>query len=172
MTKMTDCTGQTKTGQQGQKLAIVVDSREQCPFPFDNPKYQATVQVGTLQTGDYSLAGLTDKIAVERKSLPDLVQCLGRDRERFVRELERAQGLKFAIVCEGSLAQIAKHEYQSQLDPHAAIQSIAALTLRFGVPFFFGEGRRQAEYFTWSFLYQFQQDAVKRLKTIARAGAA
>ena len=66
-------------------MLIVVDSREQCPFPFTHERYEAQVQPGTLTVGDYSLAGLEDKVAVERKSLPDLVACLGRERERFAR---------------------------------------------------------------------------------------
>ena len=63
-------------------MLIVVDSREQCPFPFAHERYGAKTKQGALTVGDYSLAGLEDKVAVERKSLPDLVACLGRERER------------------------------------------------------------------------------------------
>ena len=75
-------------------MRLIVDSREQSPFSFKGPRYEdVTVEVGTLTVGDYSLAGLTDKVAVERKSLPDLVACLGRERERFERELQRGAAL-------------------------------------------------------------------------------
>ncbi len=87
-------------------LAIVVDSREQLPFSFKGHTcYEGTtVTTGTLNTGDYSLEGLTSFVAVERKSLPDLVMCLGKERERFVRELERGRALDaFAVICEGDL---------------------------------------------------------------------
>lgn len=48
-------------------MRVIVDSREQAPFPFRGPRYEgATVEVGTLSVGDYSLAGLADKVAVER----------------------------------------------------------------------------------------------------------
>ena len=57
-------------------MKIVIDTREQAPFPFSGEQYRGTeTAFGTLDTGDYSLAGLTDKVAVERKSLPDLVAC-------------------------------------------------------------------------------------------------
>jgi len=85
-------------------MLIIQDSREQAPYAFTGPRYEGvTVKVGTLQTGDYSLHGLTDKVAVERKSLPDLVQCLGRERDRFERELQRAAALAaFCVVVEAS----------------------------------------------------------------------
>ena len=54
-------------------MLIVVDTREQTPFEFRHEKYETTTKQGTLSVGDYSLAGLEDKVAVERKSLPDLV---------------------------------------------------------------------------------------------------
>jgi DNA excision repair protein ERCC-4 len=64
-------------------MRIVVDSREQAPFLFEG--YGAEVAQGTLTAGDYSLAGLESLVAVERKSLSDLVACLGRERDRFER---------------------------------------------------------------------------------------
>ncbi|WP_241160230.1 hypothetical protein [Desulfovibrio sp. ZJ369] len=57
---------------------------------------------GSLTVGDYSLEGLTDKVAVERKELPDLVQCLGRERERFERELQRGMPLD-AFAADGGV---------------------------------------------------------------------
>ena len=73
-----------------QPLRIVFDSREQCPFRFEG--FNAVVEVGALATADYSLVGFTDRIGIERKSLPDLVACLGVERERFARELARLRG--------------------------------------------------------------------------------
>lgn len=65
-------------------MRVLIDSREQRPFPFHGPRYGGVeVETAALTIGDYSLAGLADKVAVERKELPDLVQCLGRERERF-----------------------------------------------------------------------------------------
>lgn len=152
-------------------MKIVVDSREQVPFTFQGKFYSGvTTQTGSLITGDYSLVGLTDKIAIERKSLPDLVMCLGRERERFERELIRAQGLDcFAIVIEGGWRELASGQYRSKLNPHSACQSIAAFTARLGLPFLFAETRKAAEYLTWSLLRQYLQGVEKRLKAIAKA---
>lgn len=75
-------------------MKIIVDSRERCPYQFQGKHYAGVeIERGSLVTGDYSLHGLADRIAIERKELSDLVQCLGRERERFEREIQRAQGL-------------------------------------------------------------------------------
>jgi len=74
-------------------IVALVDSREQCPL--DLSPLQA--EIATLTTGDYSLKGLESIVAIERKSLPDLVGCVGRDRERFEREVQRL--LAFPVRC-------------------------------------------------------------------------
>ncbi len=76
-------------------MKILIDSREQNPFTFQGRHYGGVeIEAASLQTGDYSLAGLQDRIAIERKSLADLVACLGRERGRFERELTRAAALE------------------------------------------------------------------------------
>lgn len=152
-------------------MRIVVDSREQAPFPFRGPRYDGvTVEVGALPTGDYSLAGLTDKVAVERKELADLVACLGRERERFERELQRGAALDaFAVVVEASWHDLAAGQYRSRLKPHAACQSVLAFAGRYRVPFLFAGSRAAAEYMTWGFLRQYLEGARKRWKMIVHA---
>jgi hypothetical protein len=55
-------------------MRIVIDSREQLPFAFQHERYAGTwMETGTLDTGDYSLAGLTGKAtkwAARRLTLP------------------------------------------------------------------------------------------------------
>lgn len=152
-------------------MKVIVDSREQCPYTFAHEKYAGTeTEPGSLDTGDYSLAGLTDHIAVERKSLPDLVACLGRERERFERELQRAAALDaFAVVIEAAWADLAGGQYRSQLNPHSACQSIAAFMARHRIPFMFADSRAGAEYVCWSFLRQYLESARKRFKSIVQA---
>ena len=150
---------------------IIVDSREQRPLAFAGPRYEGVeVEAGTLAVGDYSLAGLTDRVAVERKELADLVQCLGRERERFERELARGAALDaFAVVVEASWADLAEGRYRSRLNPHAACQSVAAFMGRYRVPFLFAGSRTAAEYVTWSFLRQYLEGARKRWGAIVKA---
>lgn len=152
-------------------MKILIDNREQSPFTFQHEKYAGTVtESGTLDTGDYSLVGLTDRVAVERKSLPDLVACLGRERERFERELQRAAAFDaFAVVVEASWADLAGGQYRSQLNPHSACQSVLAFTARYRVPFIFAGSRAGAEYACWGFLRQYLESARKRWGSIVKA---
>lgn len=151
-------------------MTILVDSREQKPFTFEHERYDVQIQPGALTVGDYSLAGLQDKVAVERKSLPDLVGCLGRERERFERELLRGAALDaFAVVVEGSWSDLANGNFRSQLNPHAACQSTLAFMARYRVPFLFAGSRAAAEYAAWGFLRQYLEGARKRWASIVKA---
>ena len=151
-------------------MTILVDTREQRPFTFEHERYDVQIQPGTLTVGDYSLAGLQDKVAVERKSLPDLVGCLGRERERFERELQRGAALDaFAVVVEAAWADLAGGNFRSQLNPHAACQSVLAFMARYRVPFLFAGSRAAAEYAAWGLLRQFLEGARKRWGAIVAA---
>lgn len=66
-------------------IIAIIDTREQTPLRLPCIRSEA----GTLTTGDYSLKGLESIVAIERKSLPDLVACCGRERERFDRAVQR-----------------------------------------------------------------------------------
>ena len=149
-------------------MRLVVDSREQTPFTFAG--YDCEVQAGALTVGDYSLFGLTDRVAVERKSLPDLVLCLGRERERFERELQRAAALSaFMVVVEAPWGDLAAGNYRSQLNPNSARQSVLAFTCRYRVPFMFAGTRAEAERMTFDYLRHYLRSARERLKTLLRA---
>ena len=67
------------------QVVCIVDTREQLPLNLDPLR----TEPATLPTGDYSLKGLEHHVCIERKSLDDLLGCVGRDRERFERELHR-----------------------------------------------------------------------------------
>lgn len=68
---------------------VIVDTREKRPLAFPHVR---TVE-GTLQTGDYGVQGLRNW-CVERKSVPDMVNSVTNERERFFRELERLRGMQ------------------------------------------------------------------------------
>jgi len=56
-----------------ENITAICDTREQRPLNL------APLQVvtGTLATGDYSVQGLENIVAIERKSLSDLLGCVG-----------------------------------------------------------------------------------------------
>lgn len=76
---------------------IIIDTREQTPYHFQN-----AIQ-GTLKTGDYSIVGFENLIAIERKTLGDAYSTFTFGHERFKKELERSKELLvFEIVVEAS----------------------------------------------------------------------
>lgn len=149
-------------------MKIVIDSREQAPFEFAG--YECSTEAGTLYTGDYSLPGLDRLVAVERKSVDDLLGCLvNAERDRFERELARASGLeRFAVVVEASYQDIARGRYRSRMKPHAALQSLVAFQVRYNAAFVFAGDRAGAEYFTHSFFHKYLAEARKRYGAILK----
>jgi len=151
-------------------VKIVQDSREQSPFHFDGEQYDnVEVQEGSLTTGDYSLAGLESRVAVERKSLPDFMTSISTGRDRFERELTRARGLDaFMVVVEAPFSEIVAGNYRSRMKPKAATQTVYSFMSRYRATFHFAQSRAWAEYATYSFLRHY----AKRVEKEYRAAVA
>jgi DNA excision repair protein ERCC-4 len=144
------------------KLRIIQDSREQAPYSFASFP-DVACEVGTLDTGDYSLSGFTDRIALERKSLDDLIGCLSQGRQRFEKELSRARNFElFAVVLETSLSNLTNGYYRSGMKSQAVIQSIAAFSVRYRVPFLFCGNRAGGELMVYSLLSKYAYEIRKR----------
>lgn len=135
---------------------VVVDTREQLPWEFEVP----TVR-GTLKTGDYSVQGLEHSVAIERKSLADLVGSLTAGRERFLRECDRLMTYRFkAIVVEGSTEQVWGQAYRSSVSPQSIIASTLAITVDRGVPVIWSGNREHAQ---WSAEWLLKRAWTKRV---------
>lgn len=148
-------------------MQIIIDTREQTPYDFSG--YQVEIIPGTLTSGDYSLPGFTDLVAVERKELTDLLACLSYDRARFTRELERLRGYHAAaLVVEAPYSTIASGRYRSKIDPDAATQSLVSIMANYRLPVFFAHSRADAEFFTFNFLRHFLRHAEQRYKAIEK----
>ena len=121
------------TGHGGGRMIILHDTREQTPYTFDRYS-DVTVQSASLTTADYTLAGLQDRIGLERKSLADLTGTLTSGRDRFKRECERGKGLDyFALIIEASMEDIRNHNYRSQMTPQSLLQTLAAYSIRYNL---------------------------------------
>lgn len=127
----------------------LVDSREQLGYTLD-PLQTA---IATLDAGDYSVRGLEHHVAVERKSLSDLVGCCGTERERFERELKRLLAYPCrAVVVECTWADLEAGGWRSKLTPQSAAGSVLAW-IGSGVPFLFAGSREAAQRATVRILY-------------------
>lgn len=160
-------------------FTIIVDTREQAPFRFTGIKSDAAqkyrpIQIETvrrsLPTGDYSIVGMEDLISIERKSKSDFYACCGRERDRFVRELERLNKIKYAhVMIEASLEELATEPpIHSRLKGTSAVRSIFAWSIDFpNIHFHNPQGRLLAERATFrllSFAYDRQEKMQKGLK--------
>ncbi|MEY4387664.1 MAG: hypothetical protein RLY20_2947 [Verrucomicrobiota bacterium] len=126
----------------GKLPRIIVDTREQTPLVFT----RLASEVSGLTTGDYSFSGGETYMAVERKSVADLVGCCtGVDRARFERELHRLRGFKFKrLLVVGYAYEITEHQYRSRLDPEAVMGTLAAFEVRYEVPIVFAANPEDA----------------------------
>ena len=103
-----------------EQVTAVVDTREQLPLDLSPLR---TVE-GTLTTGDYTVQALESVVAVERKSLPDLLGCIGVERERFDREVQRLLAFPVrTLVVEATWAALEAGGWRSKVTPSAAVGS-------------------------------------------------
>ena len=110
---------------------IITDTREQMPLKFTHLRTERTA----LQTGDYSVRGLEEVFSVERKSLPDLVGSLTRERARFMREMHRLRAFQFArLLVIGSEMELMQMVNMGRANLAQVEHSLLAISVRYGVP--------------------------------------
>jgi len=137
-------------------FTIITDTREQKPYRWDTP-----AERGTLKAGDYSVKGLEDRIAIERKSLIDAYGTFGKGRERFQRELEKLAGYEYAaVVIEATMLQALRppENFRSSFNPKSFNRSWIAWAQRYGVHFMFCGGRELAQRQVYIMLERFWRD--------------
>ena len=140
------------------KRRIVIDSNEvqgnHLGYRFSG--IDSTVK--HLETGDYSLEGLEDRVAVERKSKEDAYGCAGKGRTRFMHCMGRLSKLDRAcVVIEADLADFAVPPAYTRLSAAQAVGSYVSWMVRFGVPVIFAGNRAYAERVTVRFLEAFEK---------------
>lgn len=93
-------------------FTIVKDSREQEGYTFEPSKsnYHTCngMIVKKLDTGDYTVEGLEDKLCIERKaSVTEFANNVGQDKHRFMQEIERMKSFPYKfIILEFSLTDL------------------------------------------------------------------
>lgn len=102
------------------KFTIIRDTREQKGkgWMFRASANCEGMEIEKLDVGDYTIKGLEDVLAIERKTVGDLWNTLGtaKNYKRFLREWERGKNHKFKfLIIEGSLADIDRGYKWSQV---------------------------------------------------------
>lgn len=145
---------------------------EQRPYSF-KPflRWFAGIEKRRLPVGDYSIAGLENRISIERKSLEDLFNCCSPygSREAFVQACERLSKLEFAaLVIEGSITKILRATEFSSMHPNAVFGTIQALAVRWGIQPWFVPTRALAEEITACLLHKAYQLTTLKEKGLPR----
>ena len=126
-------------------IVFVIDTRESQPY-----KFKDSLSIRTkLDAGDYSLQGFERHIAIERKSISDLLGSLGSGRGRFLKSLERLQGIpcRFLLVeCSfDQLTRKASYGHASKMHPNQVVGSLVKILVDLQIPVLFAGGRRHGE---------------------------
>ncbi|MCX7049970.1 MAG: ERCC4 domain-containing protein [Candidatus Sumerlaeota bacterium] len=149
---------------------ILIDTREQTPLRFERfPSERATLAVG-----DYGLRGFSDwenpAFILERKSLEDLAGSLGRERPRFLREIEKMRAFRFhGLVIEATPDAVEMKLYRADVAPSAIMGTLDALAVRAGLHVFWcgdpAGAARRVESLAEKFIRGIQKD-YERLQTV------
>lgn len=144
------------------KLPIVIDTREQNPLDF-SPFEDVRVVRAELWPGDYSLQAATRMVAVERKSVSDLVGTMtggyagfgATTPKRFDRELTalcgypRRGGRAFVLVEPDVIGQTAEEQirsgnYRAMIPPDKVMAFVQTIRDRWLVDVVLAESREHA----------------------------
>jgi DNA excision repair protein ERCC-4 len=130
-------------------ITAIIDTREQ--RPLDLAPLQTITE--TLSTGDYSVHGLENVIAVERKGLSDLLSCVGVDRDRFEREVQRLMAYPVrALVVESSWQELEVGGWRSKVKPASVVGSLLGWSAM-GLPIVMATNHERAGRYVSRMLY-------------------
>lgn len=127
--------------------------------------WQVLTKTTGLASGDYSLFGFADRIAVERKSLADLYSTVGQGRERFERELIRLADMEFsAVVVEAEWSAVINDPPRhSELTAKSIYRSVLAWQQRYPrCHWWFVPGREMGELTTFRILERFWKEQAEK----------
>jgi DNA excision repair protein ERCC-4 len=136
---------------------IVIDSAEHMGYKFEGFTnwFFGTIRK-RLPVGDYTLLGMEDEVAVERKTIQDLVNSIIQDRRDFIEKCQKLSTFKKkCLVIEGSLSSIKTPYEDSRAHPNAVLGSLLAAQERWDIPVYFLDDFLLAEEFVASMLSKY-----------------
>lgn len=105
---------------------VVKDTREQQGYTFSPFGSCVGMVEDKLDTGDYTILGLEDKVCIERKASPEeLALNLGKDKARFMAEIERMSSFphKFLIL-EFTIEELMNFPNMTKRIPDSKVSSV------------------------------------------------
>jgi len=129
-------------------FVLLQDTREQRPL------FDVTVNIPGLQVvniglvcGDYSIRGFEDRFVVERKSVGDFFQYVGKQRALTTRKMEEfreiiSRGGFVSLVIEATEGDLLSGYIMSRVSPEMVRQAIVSFEVRYGVHLFYSRSRQ------------------------------
>ena len=113
-------------------MKVLVDTRENRPYQF--PDWSCV----KLNVGDYTVDGLQDRIALERKTHDDLYLCLGVQRKHFLSQLARLRKIEHrALIVDTTPDLILLGHFYSGIPGGVALGRLMQLSIKYSVPVLF-----------------------------------
>jgi ERCC4-type nuclease len=132
------------------KPVVLVDTREREPFALyaNHPNWIRGERRVALKTGDYTVEGMESLLALERKSLTDIVACTVAHRRRFLANCERLATFRWkAILIEASYEDIKSRpdefDIPSEVHPNAVCGTLDAIEAKFSIPIIYTSTHRK-----------------------------
>ena len=149
-----------------EQVEVIVDTREKQPWDL-TPLRMTRAH---LDCGDYALAWLPNVLRIERKSLVDLLGCVGQHRARFDAEMHRMMAFPCRmLIIEASWRQIEEGDYgTSLLRPNQVRGSLDAWQAR-GVSVVLAGNRDSAQRYARRILLAAAQTPWRKLRSMAEA---
>ena len=156
-------------------MIILIDNREKQPWTFrdireKHPDADFQTRLTRIHTGDYTLEGFEDRIAIERKSPRDVYITLQQNFNRFNEEFERMNNMEAAwIVVETPLSKYvgaSGADYYQVLacvqKKHHVLRGMMNLMIRYPrIRWKFCQSPEEAEWFAFLQLLNFYHAAKK-----------
>lgn len=132
------------------ELVIIQDTREKHPWNFSY-----SCEIGTLETGDYTIKGLERLVRIERKaSIEEIANNLGKEFDRFEREMTRMLEYKYRyVVCEFPISDIINYPNSCKLkmvrdkaymSGKFLLKRVNELQINYGINFIFCDNKAYA----------------------------
>jgi ERCC4-type nuclease len=96
---------------------VIKDTREQDGWSFSPYDKCLGMEIGTLNTGDYTLKGFEEVVCVERKACAsEIAMTLGKKKGAFNAEMERMKDFPFSfLICEFDMADVLRYPEGSRV---------------------------------------------------------
>ena len=129
-------------------FCLCQDTREQQPL-FDSTVVipgLTVINVG-LTYGDYSVKGFEDRFVVERKSLGDFFQYIGKQHQATTRKMQEfrelaSQGAFVGLAIEAAEPDLLSGYIMSQVTPEMVRQALVSFEVRYGVHVYYSRSRQ------------------------------